>query len=66
MTISTSVWSAQHPNAGRNIQHTDSPDSHVKQSLNEKPVSAHLKFYRASNLAQPLSKSQPNQVDQTV
>ena len=21
MTISTSVWSAQHPNAGRNIQH---------------------------------------------
>ena len=23
MTISTSVWSAQHPNAGRNIQQTD-------------------------------------------
>ena len=22
MVISTSVWSAQHPNAGRNIQHT--------------------------------------------
>ena len=22
MTISTSVWSAQQPNAGRNIQHT--------------------------------------------
>ena len=22
MTVSTYVWSAQHPNAGRNIQHT--------------------------------------------
>ena len=28
MTISTSVWSAQHPNAGQNIQHTHVRGSH--------------------------------------
>ena len=29
MTFSSSVWGAQHPNAGQNIQHTGIPGYHV-------------------------------------
>ena len=35
MTISTSVWSAQHPIAGRNIQHTTTK-THIRPILEKK------------------------------
>ena len=33
MTISNSIWCAQHPNAGRNIQHTTVPECDTAVSV---------------------------------
>ena len=47
MAISTSVWSAQHPNAGRNIQHLGQLDSYMnmKQNTTMLKYSAMLHLY---------------------